>query len=65
MQQAYKDALSKVLHGGVSLYPLTTSIQELASAAKEAEDEAKVKSVTFVRHSLFFFPFTYSCIYLN
>ncbi|XP_059427921.1 probable glutamate carboxypeptidase AMP1 isoform X2 [Corylus avellana] len=40
--QAYKDALSKVLNGGVSLYPLTTSIQELASAAKEAEAEAKI-----------------------
>lgn len=49
--QVYKDVLSKLLDGSVSLYPLTTSIQELTSAAKEAEDEAKVKSLTFVRYS--------------
>lgn len=40
--QVYKDVLSKLLDGSVSLYPLTTSIQELTSAAKEAEDEAKI-----------------------
>ncbi|XP_062167144.1 probable glutamate carboxypeptidase AMP1 isoform X2 [Alnus glutinosa] len=39
--QAYKGVLSK-LDGSVSLYPLTRSIQELDSAAKEAEDEAKI-----------------------
>lgn len=40
--QSYKGVLSNLLDGNVSLHPLTTSIQELASAAKEAEDEAKI-----------------------
>ncbi|XP_048426425.1 probable glutamate carboxypeptidase AMP1 [Pyrus x bretschneideri] len=37
----YKDVLSNLLDGGVSLHPLTTAIQEFAYAAKEAEDEAQ------------------------
>ncbi|XP_030924461.1 probable glutamate carboxypeptidase AMP1 isoform X1 [Quercus lobata] len=40
--QRYKGILSNLLHENVSLHPLTTSIQELVSAAKEAEDEAKI-----------------------
>ncbi|KAF5473992.1 hypothetical protein F2P56_005935 [Juglans regia] len=40
--QGYKNILSNILNGSVSLHPLTTSIQELASAAKEAENEAKI-----------------------
>lgn len=43
--QGYKNILSNFLDGSVSLHPLTTSIQELAYAAKEAENEAKVKSI--------------------
>ncbi|KAK4834281.1 hypothetical protein QYF36_020206 [Acer negundo] len=31
-----------MLDGSISLDPLTTAIQELAAAAKEAEDEAKI-----------------------
>jgi hypothetical protein len=34
------------LDGSVSLDPLTTAIEEFAYAAKEAEDEAQVKSNT-------------------
>ncbi|KAK4581879.1 hypothetical protein RGQ29_025154 [Quercus rubra] len=43
--QRYKVFLSNLLgedKAKVSLHPLTTSIQELVSAAKEAEDEAKI-----------------------
>ncbi|KAG6693924.1 hypothetical protein I3842_09G025100 [Carya illinoinensis] len=40
--QGYKNILSNFLDGSVSLHPLTTSIQELAYAAKEAENEAKI-----------------------
>ncbi|XP_041025914.1 probable glutamate carboxypeptidase AMP1 [Juglans microcarpa x Juglans regia] len=40
--QGYKNILSNILNGSVSLHPLTTSIQELASSAKEAENEAKI-----------------------
>lgn len=39
--QEHKDALSSVLDATISLTPLATSIQELASAAKRANDEAK------------------------
>lgn len=35
----------------VSLHPLTRSIQELVSAAKEAEDEAKVISIHYFWHA--------------
>ncbi|KAK0585582.1 hypothetical protein LWI29_030823 [Acer saccharum] len=38
----HEEILSKMLDGSVSLHPLTTAIQELAAAAKEAEDEAKI-----------------------
>lgn len=41
--QEHEAILSKLLDGTISLDPLTTAIQELASAAKEAENEAKVK----------------------
>lgn len=37
----YKDVLSRLLDGSVSLDPLTTAIEEFAYAAKEAEDEAQ------------------------
>ena len=40
--QGYKDVLSNLLGGLVSLSPLTTSIEEFASSAKEAEIEAQV-----------------------
>ncbi|KAB1200302.1 putative glutamate carboxypeptidase 2 [Morella rubra] len=40
--QEYEDVLSNLLDGSVYLHPLTASIQELASAAKEAEDEANI-----------------------
>lgn len=36
--------MSSVLDATISLTPLATSIQELASAAKRANDEAKVKT---------------------
>ncbi|XVF76015.1 hypothetical protein PTKIN_Ptkin13bG0233700 [Pterospermum kingtungense] len=39
--QEHKDALSSFLDANISLTPLATSIQELASAAKLANDEAK------------------------
>ncbi|KAJ0028594.1 hypothetical protein Pint_36251 [Pistacia integerrima] len=39
--QAHKDILSNLLDGSVSLDPLTMAIQELTTAAKEAEVEAK------------------------
>ncbi|XVF55938.1 hypothetical protein PTKIN_Ptkin06aG0075800 [Pterospermum kingtungense] len=39
--QEHKDALSSFLDARISLTPLATSIQELASAAKQANDEAK------------------------
>ncbi|XP_024188888.1 probable glutamate carboxypeptidase AMP1 [Rosa chinensis] len=37
----YKDFLSHLLDGSISLDPLTTAIEEFAYAAKEAEDEAQ------------------------
>ncbi|CAL9026159.1 unnamed protein product [Prunus brigantina] len=37
----YKDVLSSLLDGNVSLHPLTTAIQEFAYAAKEVEHEAQ------------------------
>lgn len=61
--QRYKGILSKLLDENVSLHPtyqkkknvslhpLTTSIQELVSAAKEAEDEAKVISIHYFWHA--------------
>jgi len=39
----YNDILSNLLDKRISLHPLTASIQEFASAAKEADDESKVK----------------------
>ncbi|XWS56117.1 hypothetical protein CRYUN_Cryun09bG0058900 [Craigia yunnanensis] len=39
--QEHKDALSSFLDASISLTPLATSIQQLASAAKLANDEAK------------------------
>ncbi|KAJ4843991.1 putative glutamate carboxypeptidase amp1 [Turnera subulata] len=39
--QRHKDVLNSLLDRQVSCHPLETSIQELAVAAKEAEDEAK------------------------
>ncbi|KAJ7975925.1 Peptidase M28 family protein [Quillaja saponaria] len=39
--QGYESFLSNLFSGTVSLHPLTTSIRELASAAKEADDELK------------------------
>ncbi|OMO51891.1 hypothetical protein CCACVL1_29512 [Corchorus capsularis] len=39
--QEHKDVLSSFLDASISLTPLATSIQELASAAKRANDEAK------------------------
>ncbi|XP_038905595.1 probable glutamate carboxypeptidase AMP1 [Benincasa hispida] len=39
--QAYQDTLNDVLDGSVSLHTLSTSIQELKSAAQEIENEAK------------------------
>ena len=41
--QLYKNKLSSLLDQQVSLHPLTVSIQEFVSAAKEADDESKVK----------------------
>ncbi|KAK2647390.1 hypothetical protein Ddye_014879 [Dipteronia dyeriana] len=38
----HEEILSKMVDGSISLDPLTTAIQELAAAAKEAEDEAKI-----------------------
>ncbi|GLT36037.1 hypothetical protein SLA2020_104420 [Shorea laevis] len=37
----YKDVLSSFVDNSISIAPLTTSIEELYSAAKQAEDEAK------------------------
>ncbi|TKY61874.1 glutamate carboxypeptidase 2 [Spatholobus suberectus] len=39
--QSYKNMLSNLIDQQISLHPLTTSIQEFASAAKEADDELK------------------------
>ncbi|XP_020211833.1 probable glutamate carboxypeptidase AMP1 [Cajanus cajan] len=39
--QLYKNMLSNLVDQQISLHPLTTSIQEFASAAKEADDELK------------------------
>ena len=41
--QSYEEVLSNLLDGLVSLSPLTSAIQEFASAAKEVEAEAQVK----------------------
>lgn len=38
----YRDKLSNVLDQKISLLPLTTSINEFASAAKEVDSELKV-----------------------
>ena len=40
--QLYKNVLNDLLDRRISLDPLTKSIQEFASAAKEADDESKV-----------------------
>ncbi|KAF5940476.1 hypothetical protein HYC85_021643 [Camellia sinensis] len=37
----YTNMLSNLLEGSASVHPITASIQELATAAKEAEEEAK------------------------
>ena len=42
--QVYNNILSNLLDKQITLHPLNTSIQEFASAAKEANDESKVKS---------------------
>lgn len=42
--QLYKNTLSNLIDQKISLHPLTLSIEEFASAAKEANDELKVKS---------------------
>ncbi|XP_039026298.1 probable glutamate carboxypeptidase AMP1 isoform X1 [Hibiscus syriacus] len=39
--QGYKDTLSRVLDASISLEPLTASIQDLTSAAKQANNETK------------------------
>jgi len=39
----YKNTLSNLIDQKISLHPLTLSIEEFASAAKEADDEIKVK----------------------
>ncbi|KAJ7971372.1 Peptidase M28 family protein [Quillaja saponaria] len=39
--QGYASILSNLFNGTISMHPLTMSIQELASAAKEADDELK------------------------
>ncbi|KAL6997879.1 glutamate carboxypeptidase II [Sarracenia purpurea var. burkii] len=39
--QVYTNVLSNMLEDSVSLHPITASIQELATAAKEEEEEAK------------------------
>ncbi|XLR61873.1 hypothetical protein S83_012545, partial [Arachis hypogaea] len=39
--QFYKNKLSNLLYQQVSLHPLTMSIQEFASAAKQVDDESK------------------------
>lgn len=41
--QLYKNMLSNLVDQKISLHPLTLSIEEFASAAKEADDESKVK----------------------
>lgn len=41
--QGHKDVLSTLLDHSISLDPLIASIQGLALAAKEAEDEARVR----------------------
>jgi len=41
--QVYNDKLSNLLDKQISLHPLTASIQEFASAAKEANEESEVK----------------------
>lgn len=41
--QLYKDILSNLLDQKISLLPLTTAIEDFASAAKEADDEIKVR----------------------
>ncbi|CAL5419551.1 unnamed protein product [Camellia sinensis] len=38
----YTNMLSNLLEGSASVHPITASIQELATAAKEAEEEAKI-----------------------
>lgn len=50
--QEHEAVLSKVLDDGISLDPLKTVIQELASAAKEAEDEAQVKLEKLIKNLL-------------
>lgn len=51
--QGHTDALSKLLDQNISLHPLISSIEELASAAKEVEYEAKVSSEVNVWTSAF------------
>jgi len=41
--QLYKNMLSNFIDQKISLYPLTLSIEEFASAAKEVDGEVKVK----------------------
>lgn len=44
--QEYTIVLSNLLEGSISLHPITASIQEFVVAAKEAEEDAKVRYKT-------------------
>lgn len=44
--QDYTHILSDLLEGGISLHPITAAIQELAAAAIETLEEAKVRYQT-------------------
>ncbi|KAL6332084.1 hypothetical protein AAG906_020765 [Vitis piasezkii] len=44
----YRNLLRNLVKGNVSLHPITASIQELASAAEEAEGEAKERNSEFL-----------------
>lgn len=64
--QNYSNLLHNLVTGSVSLNPLTSSIQELACAAEEAEQEAKVIKRTLLdivwsRNTKF--PFISFCIH--
>ncbi|THF98206.1 hypothetical protein TEA_016569 [Camellia sinensis var. sinensis] len=46
----YTNMLSNLLEGSASVHPITASIQELATAAKEAEEEAKYIKCPVKKH---------------
>lgn len=58
--QQYKDDLSNLLHGFVSLSPLITSIQEFSLAAKDAEVEVQVNPNNIAFYFYFLNIFWYS-----